>query len=162
MLGLAPYSTVTHSVSLASLSRFSTRGGWIRERDEREAVQGLTKELRLHAPSFDTPVRALSGGNQQKVYLARCLLTEPRVLLLDEPTRGIDIGAKADIYELMHAWAKRGIAILLITSEMDELLALSDRILVLHQGRVAAELSRSVASKSAVLAAAMGMARSEA
>ncbi len=155
-LGLAPELSVIDSVSLASLARFSGAGGWVRRAEERAAVAGLTAAFRLNAPSLDAPVGALSGGNQQKTYLARCLLAKPRVLLLDEPTRGIDVGAKADIYELMRAWVAEGIAIVLITSEMDELLALSDRILVLHRGRPAAELARDAASKDAVLAAAMG------
>jgi ABC-type sugar transport system ATPase subunit len=84
-------------------------------------------------------------------------LPEPRVLLLDEPTRGIDVGAKSDIYDLMRGWAVRGIGTLLITSEMDELLSLSDRILVMHRGRVAARFTRESASKDAILAAAMGL-----
>ncbi len=155
-MGLAPDLSVTHSVSLASLSRFCGHGGWIRREQEGQAVQALTREFRLRAPSEEAPVRTLSGGNQQKVYLARCLLPQPRVLLLDEPTRGIDIGAKADIYELMRAWVGEGIAILLITSEMEELLTLSERILVMRSGRIVAELPRSTASKDSVLAAAMG------
>lgn len=156
-LGLAPDLNVTHSVSLAGLSRFSDRSGWIRRDAEREAVRALTEGFRLRAPSLDAPVRTLSGGNQQKVYLARCLLPQPRVLLLDEPTRGIDVGAKSDIYGLMREWADRGIGILLITSEMEELLSLSDRILVMHRGRVAARFTRGSASKDAILAAAMGL-----
>jgi ABC-type sugar transport system ATPase subunit len=156
-LGLAPDATVTESVSLGSLARYSRRGGWIRRNEERRAVQRLTDEFRLRARSLDAAVRTLSGGNQQKVLLARCLLARPRVLLLDEPTRGIDVGAKADIYELMQAWVAQGIAILLITSELNELLTLSDRILVMYRGRVAAELSREAATKDAILAAAMGM-----
>jgi ABC-type sugar transport system ATPase subunit len=155
-MGLAPELSVTHSVSLASLKQYSGRGGWIRREEEEKAVRGITGDFRLSAPSYDAPVRTLSGGNQQKVYLARCLLPGPHVLLLDEPTRGIDVGAKADIYELVRKWVGQGIAILLITSEMEELLTLSDRILVLHSGRLAAELARESASKDAVLAAAMG------
>ena len=155
-LGLAPESSVVHSVSLASLPRLSTHAGWIRQREERKAVDRVTRAFRLAAPSLDAPVRTLSGGNQQKVYLARCLLPAPKILLLDEPTRGIDVGAKADIYDLMRGWILQGIAILLITSEMDELLALSHRILVMHRGRVTAEFSREEASKDRILAAAMG------
>jgi ABC-type sugar transport system ATPase subunit len=158
-LGLAPELSVTHSVSLASLRRFSGRCGWMRRREESKAVRDLTREFRLRAPSDEAPVRSLSGGNQQKVYLARCLLPQPRVLLLDEPTRGIDVGAKADIYDLMRTWVAQGIAILLVTSEMDELLALSDRIIVMHSGRISTEVMRDTASKDAVLAAAMGSQR---
>jgi ABC-type sugar transport system ATPase subunit len=154
--GLSPDLNVTENVSLASLRRFSTVAGWVRRRAEREAVRRLAHGFRLHLSSLTAPVRTLSGGNQQKVYLARCLLPEPRVLLLDEPTRGIDVGAKADIYELMREWVARGVAILLITSEMEELLALSDRILVMHRGRVAAEFTGAAASKERILAAAMG------
>ena len=154
--GLAPDMSVTHSVCLASLDRFTAPAGWVRARQARDAAAEITTSFRLHAPSADAPVRALSGGNQQKVYLARCLLTDPRVLLLDEPTRGIDIGAKTDIYGLVRDWVARGISILLITSELDELFLLCDRILVLHRGRVAAELEGRAATKEGVLAAAMG------
>ena len=154
--GLAPDLSVTHNVSLASLTRLSNRAGWVFRRREREAVADLARGFRLDAPSLAAPVRTLSGGNQQKAYLARCLLPEPRVLLLDEPTRGIDVGAKADIYALMREWVGTGIAILLITSEMEELLALSDRVLVMHRGRLTAELTGADATKERVLAAAMG------
>jgi ABC-type sugar transport system ATPase subunit len=154
--GLAPDLSVAHNVSLASLPRLSTRLGWVRRQREQEVVAGLARDFRLDAPSLAAPVRTLSGGNQQKAYLARCLLPGPRVLLLDEPTRGIDVGAKADIYALMREWVAAGIAILLITSEMEELLALSDRVLVMHRGRVAAELAGADATKEKVLAAAMG------
>lgn len=154
--GLAPDLSVAHSVSLASLSSLSGALGWVRRRDEREAVERVAQGVRLAVPSLEAPVRTLSGGNQQKVCLARCILPRPRVLLLDEPTRGIDVGAKADIYGLLREWVGAGIAILLITSEMEELLRLCDRILVLHRGRVAAEFPRSAATKERVLAAAMG------
>ena len=157
-LGLAPDQSVTHSISLAGLGRFCARAGWVRTAAESRAVRDLAREFRLSSPSLDAPVRVLSGGNQQKVYLARCLLPEPRVLLLDEPTRGIDIGAKADIYELLRAWTGKGISILLTTSEMDELLTLSDRILVLYRGRIAAGFTREDATRDAILAAAMGLA----
>ena len=154
--GLAPDLDVIHNASLASISRFCNRLGWIRRDQETAAVESLTREFRLSAPSLDAPVNQLSGGNQQKVYLARWILTEPRVLLLDEPTRGVDVGAKADIYGLMRAWVERGVSIVMITSEMEELLALCDRILVMHRGCLAAEFDRESASQDAVLAAAMG------
>jgi ABC-type sugar transport system ATPase subunit len=104
---------------------------------------------------MDQPVSALSGGNQQKVALAKWLMTEPRVLLLDEPTRGIDVGAKAEIYQLMNDLVAEGKGILLITSELPELLAMSDRIIVMHRGRVTAELSREEATQERIMAAAM-------
>jgi ABC-type sugar transport system ATPase subunit len=159
--GLAPDMSVTENVSLASLRGFAGATGWVRRRAERDAVSRVTGGFRLRLSSLASPVRMLSGGNQQKVCLARCLLPDPRVLLLDEPTRGIDVAAKADIYDLMREWVGRGIAILLITSEMEELLALSDRILVLHRGRVAAEFAGGEASKERILAAAMGQAGAE-
>jgi len=155
-LGLAPDQSVTHSVSLASLGRWSGPIGWLDRAGERAVVSDVAGRLRLRAPSLDAPVRTLSGGNQQKAYLARCLLTGPRVLLLDEPTRGIDVGAKADIYALVRAWSEEGISMLLITSELDELLLLCHRILVMHRGRVATELDRGSATKDRILAAAMG------
>jgi len=105
---------------------------------------------------LDAEVGTLSGGNQQKVALAKSLQTRPSLLLLDEPTRGIDVGAKREIYQLVDQWTAQGIAILLITSEMPELLTLSDRVIVLHRGRITAELTRAQATPEAVLAAAMG------
>jgi ABC-type sugar transport system ATPase subunit len=159
-LGLAPEMEVIHSASLSSLPRFCGSFGWVRRDEESEAVENLLREFQLSAPSFDAPVRTLSGGNQQKVYLARCILTEPRVLLLDEPTRGVDVGAKTDIYKLLCTWVEQGVAILLTTSEMEELLLLSDRILVMHRGSIAAEFERETATKDGILAAAMGQSNS--
>lgn len=155
-LGLAPEAEVTHSMSLASLERFSGPFGWIRRSEERREAEEFVRDFRIAVPSLEAPVRTLSGGNQQKVYLARCLMTRPDILLLDEPTRGIDVGAKADLYGLMREWVSDGAAILLTTSEMDELLTLADRILVLHRGRIAATLLGRSATRDAVLAAAMG------
>jgi ribose transport system ATP-binding protein len=106
--------------------------------------------------ALDMEVGNLSGGNQQKVALAKWILTRPRVLLLDEPTRGVDVGAKREIYALMNQWTAQGIAILLVTSEMPELLALSDRIVVMHRGRVTRRFARGEASAERVLEAAMG------
>jgi ribose transport system ATP-binding protein len=98
----------------------------------------------------------MSGGNQQKVVLAKWLETKPKVLLLDEPTIGVDVGAKQEIYKLMNDWTSRGIGILLITSELPELLAMSDRILVMHRGRIRKEFDRAEATQEKVIKAAMG------
>ena len=155
-LGLAPDLSVTRNTTLASLPRFAGPAGWLDQQAEDAAARAVGERFALAAPSYDAPVRTLSGGNQQKVYLARCLLAQPRVLLLDEPTRGIDVAAKADIYEMLRGWAAEGIGIVLITSELSELLTLADRVLVMHRGRITTELPRGTATKEGVLAAAMG------
>jgi ABC-type sugar transport system ATPase subunit len=153
--GLIPGMSVENNISLASLPRMSP-GGFLRPRSEREHAtrQADTLGIRLH--SLEQPVGTLSGGNQQKVVLAKWLETRPRVLLLEEPTRGVDIGAKLEFYSLMDQWTAQGMAILLISSELPELLLLSDRILALHRGRVTAEFARGEATPEKVLAAAMG------
>jgi len=153
--GLVLSMSVVANATLADLRRLAPLG-WRRPQRERQATEQLAGRLRLRAASLDMEVAALSGGNQQKVVLAKWLQTNPRVLLLDEPTRGIDVGAKQEIYRLMQQWTSQGIAIVLITSEMPELLAMSDRIVVLHRGRITAEMDRSEASAERVLAAAMG------
>lgn len=112
--------------------------------------------MKLRAASLGMETGLLSGGNQQKVALAKWWQTRPRLLLLDEPTRGIDVAAKREIYQLMAEWTAAGIGILLISSEMPELLGLSDRVYVLHRGEVTAHLDRTAATPEAVLAAAMG------
>ena len=123
---------------------------------EREETCRTMTALKLQAVSLDMPARALSGGNPQKVVIAKWLQTGPRLLLLDEPTRGVDVGAKHEIYGLIEQWTASGIASLLITSEMPELLSLSDRIVVMHRGELTAEFDRSGASAERILSAAMG------
>jgi len=153
--GLVLSMSVLHNLSLATLQR-CTRGGLLSARRERERCAPYVERMKLRAPSLGSEVAALSGGNQQKVVFARWLLTDPKVLLLDEPTRGIDVAAKADIYTLLRELTAAGLGILLITSELPELLALSDRILVLHRGRIVLELERGQATQERILHAAMG------
>lgn len=153
--GLVLSESITANATLADLRKLSP-WGWRRPQRELEAARRTTEPLHLRASSLEMETGALSGGNQQKVALAKWLQIRPRLLLLDEPTRGIDIGAKREIYQLMNQWTDQGIAILLITSEMPELLMLSDRIIVLHRGAVSAEYSRAEATPERVLAAAMG------
>jgi ABC-type sugar transport system ATPase subunit len=153
--GLVLSMSVCANATLAGLSELSP-GGWRRPGRERAAAEAMTAPMRLRAASLDIETGALSGGNQQKVALAKCLQTRPQLLMLDEPTRGIDIAAKREIYQLVEQWTAAGIAILLITSEMPELLTLSDRICVLHRGRVTAEFSHDQATPESILAAAMG------
>ncbi|MEU6572498.1 sugar ABC transporter ATP-binding protein [Streptomyces sp. NPDC046805] len=130
--------SVTRNVSVSSLSRFS-RGGWIDRRSERSATRAAVRELSLRPDNPSVPVRTLSGGNQQKAVLARWLLRGCRVLLLDEPTRGVDVGARAELYAVVRRLADEGLAVLLVSSELPEVLGLADRVLVLREGSVVHE-----------------------
>ncbi len=116
----------------------------------------MIERLRIKTPGDQQVVQFLSGGNQQKVVLGKWLSLEPRVLLLDEPTRGIDVGAKQEIYGLMEQLAKQGVGILFVSSEMEEILGMSDRTLVMHEGRITGELSRDQLSEESVMQLATG------
>ena len=140
-LGLFDRMTVAENITLRRLPEL-TLGPLVDPRAERRAVDWSVKELAIKTAGGDVPVTSLSGGNQQKCILARWLLIEPKVLLLDEPTRGIDVGAKAEIYQLIRRLASKGRAIVMTSSELPELLAVSDRIIVLCEGRLAAEIPR--------------------
>ena len=152
--GLVLCMDVAENVTLASLPALSPAGWLSRSREQRIAERHVAS-LSIRATGTTQEVATLSGGNQQKVALAKWIETAPRVLLLDEPTRGVDVGAKHEIYELMGAWTRAGHAILLITSEMPELLGLCDRIVVMHRGRVTAQLARAEATQERILKAAM-------
>ncbi len=127
---------------------------WVRRRDEEALVNSMRAQLGLKAANDSEPVRNLSGGNQQKIVLGRWLADRPKVLLLDEPTRGIDVGAKSEIYRLIDQLAQDGVAILIVTSELEELLALSDDIVVLREGRVNARLARGATEEDVAVAMA--------
>ncbi len=153
--GLVLDQSILNNMTLAGLARLS--GRFITNTD-REAAEGnrAMRELRVKANSVFTVAGTLSGGNQQKVVLAKWLLTNPRVLFLDEPTRGIDVGAKQEIYAQINQLAKSGLAIVLVSSELPEVLGLSDRVLVLHEGRVTGEFTRAAATPEKVMACATG------
>jgi ribose transport system ATP-binding protein len=154
--GLVPGMTVRDNVTLAVLRQLA-RAGHVVDRSVLEGVaRRYVHELHLRPPRTDLPVGSLSGGNQQKVVLAKWLAVDLKVLLLDEPTRGIDVGAKAEIHGLIDELAHRGMAILLISSELPEVLAMSDRILVMSEGRLVGELSREEATQERILALASG------
>jgi ribose transport system ATP-binding protein len=154
--GLVPGMTVRDNVTLAVLRQLA-RAGHVVDRSMLEGVaRRYVHELHLRPPRTDLPVGSLSGGNQQKVVLAKWLAVDLKVLLLDEPTRGIDVGAKAEIHGLIDELAHRGMAILLISSELPEVLAMSDRILVMSEGRLVGELSREEATQERILALASG------
>jgi len=155
--GLVPDASVFENLTLPTLGRFARRAmldDGARERAAREQVEALS----IRAPSLAARAGDLSGGNQQKVVLGKWLLTRPRVLLLDEPTRGVDVGGKAEIHEIVCRLAAKGAAIVLVSSDLPELLALSHRVLVLKQGCPAVELAGSAATPEAVVAAATGSA----
>jgi ABC-type sugar transport system ATPase subunit len=151
LLGLFPRLPVRANISLGCLSKLARTLGFVDRPDERATVTRSIDALGIRAASQELPITALSGGNQQKCVLARALLAEPRVLLLDEPTRGIDVGAKADLYALMRKLAAQGLGILVTSSELPELLAVCDRILVLCEGRLTADLPRADASEEAIM-----------
>jgi rhamnose transport system ATP-binding protein len=142
------------NTSLAVLDSVSRRG-LLDEKAERELADRFVEELQIKTASVDVPVRTLSGGNQQKVALARWLATNPDVLILDEPTQGVDVGAKAEIHAVMQAMTERGMAILMISSELPEILGMSDRIVVMRQGRIAGRLKRTEATSEVILALAL-------
>jgi D-xylose transport system ATP-binding protein len=156
--GLVLDQTILNNMTLAGLRKLS--GRFITDIDK-EAARGESakKELRVKANSVFTIVGTLSGGNQQKVVLAKWLLTNPRVLFLDEPTRGIDVGAKQEIYAEINRLASKGLAIVLVSSELPEVLGLSDRVVVLHEGRVTGEFRREEATPEAVMSCATGHSR---
>jgi ABC-type sugar transport system ATPase subunit len=156
--GLLLDQTVLNNMTLAGLRRLS--GRFLTNVDaEAAAGEGAMKELRVKATSVMTIAGTLSGGNQQKVVLAKWLLTNPSVLFLDEPTRGIDVGAKQEIYAQISKLARAGLAIVLVSSELPEVLGLSDRILVLHEGRATGEFTGADATPEAVMACATGSAK---
>jgi ABC-type sugar transport system ATPase subunit len=153
--GLILDQTIEDNATLASLNKIS--GGWITHRSrERAATTKIMHSLRVKAGSPMAIAGTLSGGNQQKVVLGKWLLTEPKVLFLDEPTRGIDVGAKQEIYAQINELAKSGLAVVMVSSELPEVLGLSDRVIVLHEGKFAGEFSRSEATSERIMAAATG------
>jgi ribose transport system ATP-binding protein len=153
--GLVLSQSVRNNASLAIIDRL--RGLMlIDERREREIIEKQIQDMAIKTPSLEQQVCYLSGGNQQKVVLAKWLCAEPKLIILDEPTRGIDVGTKAEIYLLMRQLADRGAAIMMISSELPEVIGMSDRILVMSRGRLAGELRRTEATEERILTLAIG------
>ena len=148
--GLIGELTVRENLTLPALSRYAS-AGWINDGTERAAARQMCAELGIKTPSVETAASNLSGGNQQKVVLAKWLSLTPKLILFDEPTRGIDVGAKAEIYRLMRRLADAGVAILMISSDMEEVLGNSDRVAVMHDGRITGTLDRSECSQEAIM-----------
>ena len=156
MQGLILNMMLRENTTLASLSRLVKRG-FIDVSAEKSATKKFIRDLLIKTPSTEQKVRNLSGGTQQKVVLAKWLFTESKILIFDEPTRGIDVGAKAEIYQLMWKLVSQGIAILMISSELPEVLKMCERILVMHDGEITGELKREEADQEKIMALAMGL-----
>jgi rhamnose transport system ATP-binding protein len=154
--GLLQPTSIAHNITLPVLQQFA-KAGWIQRQREQQVAEEYSQRLKLRAArDMEQPVGELSGGNQQKVVLAKWLLTQPKVLILDEPTRGIDIGAKIEVHRLIGELAAQGMAILMVSSELPEILAMSDRILVMREGTITAEFSRAEATQEKIMTAATG------
>lgn len=149
-LGLLPELSIRENAAIASMRRFG-RGGVVRRRVERTEVDQVLDRMRLRASSYDAPVSTLSGGNQQKVLLARWLLSGVRVLLFDEPTKGVDVGAKAELYDVIGDLAARGFAVIVVSSYLPELLGLVDRVVVLRRGAIVGELPAADATEERIV-----------
>jgi ribose transport system ATP-binding protein len=153
--GLVAAASVKNNISLGSLNQLS----WLRlvaRQRERELARSMCERLGIRTPGIEQTVGLLSGGNQQKVVLAKWLARTPRLLILDEPTRGVDVGAKAEIHALMDQLAGQGVGILMISSDLEEILGMSDRVLVLHEGRLAGALPRDQMTEEAIMHLATG------
>lgn len=156
-LGLSMDQSITANITLATLARYTNRIGLVDRGSEREDAAALSERLGIKAPDLDTPVANLSGGNQQKTMLAKWLNAKPRLLILDEPTRGIDVGAKADVHRFIDELAASGIAIVMISSDLPEVLAMSDRVAVMREGELRAIFPRDQASQELVMQTAVGI-----
>ncbi|HTN74406.1 MAG TPA: sugar ABC transporter ATP-binding protein, partial [Pirellulaceae bacterium] len=152
-LGIFPAMGVGENISICTLAEVGG-GGFIQRRRERANADAMVQSLAVKTASLATKITSLSGGNQQKCIIGRWLLTKPKVLLLDDPTRGVDVGAKAELYRLMDRLCREGIGIIITSSELPELLTVSDRVLVLSEGRLTAEFSREEATEHKIMEAA--------
>jgi ribose transport system ATP-binding protein len=148
--GLITEMAIRENITLPWLRRFS-KTGWIRRQSERAAATEICDALKVKMSSIESPAANLSGGNQQKVVLAKWLSRNPALILFDEPTRGIDVGAKAEIYQLMRKLAEQGVAIVMISSDMEEVLGNSDRVAVMQGGRITGVLDRAQCTQEAIM-----------
>jgi len=153
--GIVPVMAVGKNITLAALNKFTGGISQLDDAAEQKCILESIQQLKVKTSSPDLAIGRLSGGNQQKAILARCLLLNPRILILDEPTRGIDIGAKYEIYKLINQLVQQGIAVIVISSELPEVLGLSDRVLVMHEGKLKANLINHNLTQEQVMEAAL-------
>lgn len=158
--GIVPIRSVSENASLANLRRF-IYGGYTHRAKEREAVKKSFANMNVKTPTLDTPIKSLSGGNQQKVLLSRWLLCDPDIMILDEPTRGIDVGAKFEIYKLITNIAKEQKAVIMVSSELPELIGMCDRIYIMCQGRINGCITREEFSQEVIMKHAAGLVNSD-
>jgi ABC-type sugar transport system ATPase subunit len=151
--GLIPPMNITSNISLPMLGQYA-RNGWLRNKVERAAAFGAARQMEVRANNIWQKARELSGGNQQKIVLAKWLSTKPRIMILDEPTRGIDVGTKAAVHALMSKLASEGMAILMISSELPEVLGMSDRVIVMREGHLTGHFTRAEATQEKIISAA--------
>jgi inositol transport system ATP-binding protein len=156
MKGLNLKASVRDNITLVNLKNFSLLGQLLQSKKENGAADTHIEKLRIKTRHRNQIVRTLSGGNQQKVVLAKWLLTEPEIIILDEPTRGIDIGAKAEIYKIIAQLTEQGVTVIMISSELEEILGLCDRVIVLYHGKITAEFARAEFNQENIIKAAMG------
>jgi ribose transport system ATP-binding protein len=149
--GLVLGMSVGKNTTLAALKAVANKAGFINHKQEKEMADKFVKALEVKTPSNDQLVKNLSGGNQQKVVIAKWLANNPDILILDEPTRGIDVGAKKEIHQLMSDLANQGVAIIMISSELPEVLGMSDRVIVMHEGHIKGQLSREEADQVSIM-----------
>ena len=154
-MGLVQVLSVAKNMTLSSLKRF-VRGLALSDIREKKGVEQMIKELSVKVADPSQLITSLSGGNQQKVVVAKSLLTEPKVLLLDEPTRGIDVAAKGEMFSIMNELSKKGLGVIFVSSELKEIMAMADRVLVLAKGRISADIARAALSEQALVAASAG------
>ncbi|NIO41315.1 MAG: ATP-binding cassette domain-containing protein, partial [Burkholderiales bacterium] len=155
-LGLAMPMSIISNISLPMLRTYLTRLGLLKQGDEFDTAEAFRQRLSIRTPSVRVEVDKLSGGNQQKVMLSKWLNAQPKLLILDEPTRGIDVGAKAEVHHMINDLAAQGLGIILISSDLPEVLAMSDRILVMREGRQMGIFEREAANQENIMTAAMG------
>ena len=144
--------SVAGNIVLSSLKNYLS-GFFLSERKERKAIAAQVSDIRIKVSNPKNLISSLSGGNQQKVVISRTLLTHPRILLLDEPTRGIDVGAKAEIFQIVNNLARQGYGIIFVSTELKEVIAVSDRILVMSKGKITGEFTKEEATEEALVAA---------
>ena len=155
MQGILPNISVRGNITVSMLKTLLSKVGFLMESREEEIAQREIRDLNIKTPNSDKLISQLSGGNQQKVILARWLETHPKLLILDEPTKGIDVGAKAEFYRIIAECAQQGMAVIVISSELPEVIGLSDRILVMREGRINGEVQRGDFSEETILKYAM-------